>query len=230
MGSELPGYVVYVAGMFRMQLAALRTARIRFRASSPVKCWPSEVVRGTCREAPKAFLDEGQPAIARGVLGQVAGDERPEGAHPEERHQPSGRSMWCSSRPGRAKPPAPSAIRISALSRASLYVEDLRSLNTTCRSRGRAPAPSSGSRSQMTSHRIPIRPAASARVSLHRLQAVPAPRPRPQSDAPPVAVPGGDSPSCCRRDSSPRPASGRPGRACSAERASTPRSARPGRR
>ena len=43
-----------------------------------------EIVRGTRLQAAKALLDEGQPGIAGGVLGQVLRDERLEGANPEQ--------------------------------------------------------------------------------------------------------------------------------------------------
>ena len=46
-----------------------------------------QIVRGARLQAAKAILDEGQPGIAGGVLGQVLRDERLEGANPEQRHQ-----------------------------------------------------------------------------------------------------------------------------------------------
>ena len=161
-GSELPGYVVNVAGMFRMQCAASRSARTRFPASSPVNCWPTLKSLGERPvSARKPSLTKLNRPLSVGSWGKPLARSGLNARIQKSATRPSGRSTCRSSLPGRAKPPAPSAIRTSVLNNASLYVDDFWSLNTMCRSSGSAPVPSSGSRSQMTSHETSVRPPAS---------------------------------------------------------------------
>ena len=123
--SSLPGYLVWVAGMIRMQCAASRIARTRFSASSPVNCWPTLKSLGERLSRPRnPFLANRSLSLPPGSWGRPLAMRGLKARIQKSATRPSGRSTCVSSLPGRAKPLAPSAIRTSVPNSASLYVDD----------------------------------------------------------------------------------------------------------